>query len=205
MPGYFSLVFEMKKSRTAIRDFCTALIDAGPVFKSGYWGFENDTFDEIVRWNQDKLNSDFLLGYSQHHSHDYKQMLFDYADFSEVRLFIFNHRRCSAFIYELIVPEDDLIVYEKSGDEYITQHKTERMELLKNLAKAMWRTLELSAIQTAWECSDCPPLAKKISAKTKPQAEPFCIIKHSSVAEKLGLPYETTDRNGILIDVHDPM
>lgn len=107
MPAYFSLTFELNKSRNAVGAFCETLVHSGPVFKSGYWGFENDSFAGIIAWNQKKLDEDFELGYTEHHSYDYKQMLFDYADFSEVRLFIMNQRRKPVFSFALIVPEYD--------------------------------------------------------------------------------------------------
>ena len=43
MPAYFSLTFELNKSRNAVGAFCKTLIHCGPVFKSGYWGFEDDS------------------------------------------------------------------------------------------------------------------------------------------------------------------
>ncbi len=203
MPAYFSISFELNKSKTAIKDFCNALIDAGLVFKSGYWGFENDSFDDIITWNQKLLDNNFQLGYKQHHSHDFKQMLFDFSDFSEVRLFIINNENSSTFDFELIIPEDDFMEYEKNGNEYIPHNRTEKMELLKTLAKSMWNSLEILAIQTFWECSYCPPKAKKISNKIKPKAEPFCVIKNSSVVEKLGLPFEEIGRTGVLVEDSD--
>lgn len=42
MPAYFSITFELNKGRDAIDSFCKTLIHSGLVFKSGYWGFEND-------------------------------------------------------------------------------------------------------------------------------------------------------------------
>ncbi len=204
MPAYFSISFELNKSKTAIKDFCNSLIDAGFVFKSGYWGFENDSFDDIVAWNQDKLDNNFQLGYTEHYSHDYKQMLFDFSDFSEVRLFVTNDRKSSTFEFDLIIPEYDFVEWIKNNDKHIPHNKFEKMDLLKVIAKTMWNSLEILAIQTAWECSDCPPKAKHISSKIKPQIEPFCIIKESSVIDKLGgLPFERVGKNGVLIEEHN--
>lgn len=62
MPTYFSLTFELNKGQGAVGSFCKTLIHSGPVFRSGYWGFENDSFDDIITWNQDKLNKNFQLG-----------------------------------------------------------------------------------------------------------------------------------------------
>ncbi|MCI9384664.1 MAG: hypothetical protein HFI24_10755 [Lachnospiraceae bacterium] len=110
MPAYFSITFELNKGRDAIDSFCKTLIHSGLVFKSGYWGFENDSFDDIITWNQNRLDKNFQLGYTEHHSHDYKQMLFDYFNFSEVRLFVMNNRKERTFSFELIVPDQESLV-----------------------------------------------------------------------------------------------
>lgn len=201
MPAYFSLTFELHKSHHAIRGFCEALIRSGLVFKSGYWGFENDSFDDIITWNQKKLDENFVLGYSEHYSHNYKQIQFDYFDFSEVRLFIMNKRRKHTFSFDLIVPEDDLWDYteEKEG-KYFMHLKTERMEQLKSVAKKMWVGTAVLAIQTGWECSDAPPSSGKIERGIKPQAEPFCIINSSTFEKESVFVYEYIERSGVLIE-----
>lgn len=203
MPAYFSVSFELNKSKTAIKDFCYALIDAGLIFKSGYLEFENDSFDDIVAYNQNKLDHNFQLGYTEPFSHDFKQMLFIFSVFTEARLFVMNDKKSSTFKFNLIIPEDDFVEWTKNNDEYIAHKKIEKMNLLKAVAKTLWNSLEILAIQTAWECSDCPPRAKYISSKTKPQIEPFCIIKESSLIDKLALPFEKVGKNGVLIEDQD--
>ena len=201
MPAYFSLTIELYKDRHVISTFCENLVHSGLVFKSGYWGFENDSFDDIITWNQTKLNENFQLGYTEHHSHDYKQMLFDYFEFSEVRLFVMNNRKKNTFSFELIVPEDDLLDYTEENEEsYSVQLKPKRMEQLKSIAKKMWVSTDILAIQTGWEASGLPPSAGKIAMGIKPQTEPFCII-HSSSFEKIPvLTYEYMERSGVLIE-----
>lgn len=201
MPAYFSLTFELNKSQDAVSTFCETLIHSGLVFKSGYWGFENDSFDDIIIWNQKKLDEDFELGYTEHHSHDYKQMLFDFFDFSEVRLFVMNYRKKRTFSFELIVPEDDLLDYtEENEGKYSVRRKTERMEQLKSVAKKMWVGTAALAIQTGWEESDIPPSAVEIAKGIKPQIEPFCIINSSSYEKEPALVYEYIERSGVLIE-----
>lgn len=194
MPAYFSLTFELYKSQDAISAFCETLIHSGLVFKSGYWGFEDDSFEDIIKWNQNKLDENFELGYTEHHSHDYKQMLFDYFGFSEVRLFVLNNKKERTFSFELIVPEDDLL------GEYSVQLKIERMEQLKSVAKKMWVGTDTLAIQTGWEESDIPPSAEEIAKGMKPQTEPFCIINSSSFEKEPVLVYEYIERSGVLIE-----
>lgn len=203
MPAYFSLVFELNKTETAIKDFCDALLAAGPVFKSGFWIAENESLDEIIKWNQEKLNSDFRLGKSEHIAHDYKQIELKFRGFSEVGLLVMNYHRTATFAFELIVPEDDFFDSIKQGEEWSFPRKTKRMEKIKRLAKQIWLSTEVLAIQTAWECSPCPPRAKEFSRKVKPQIEPFCIIKNTSVVKHCDLPYEEVGRGGVLIEDSD--
>ena len=103
----------------------------------------------------------------------------------------------------MIIPEDDFVEWTKTNGEYIPHHKFEKMNLLKTFAKILWNSIEILAIQTAWECSDCPPKANHILSKIKPQAEPFCIIKESALIDKLGLPLEKIGKNGVLIEDQD--
>lgn len=200
MPTYFSLTFELNKGQGAVGSFCKALIHSGPVFKSGYWGFENDSFDDIITWNQDKLDKNFQLGYTEHYSHDYKQMLFDYFNFSEVRLFVMNSKKKHTFSFELIVPEFDLLDYiEERDGTYSVEQKTERMEQLISVAKKMWVGTDILAVQTGWEDSNVPPSAGEIAKGIKPQTEPFCIINSSSFKKEPALTHEYIERNGVLI------
>lgn len=202
MPAYFSLTFELKKGKGAIGSFCKALIHSGLEFKSGYWGFENDSFDDIIAWNQEKLDNNFKLGYTEHHSHDYKQMLFDYSNFTEVRLFILNDPKKHTFSYSLIVPEDDLVDFTKESDgTYSIKRRTEKMEQLISLAKKMWASTDIVAVQTGWECSDFPPSADKIANGIQAQAEPFCII-NSALLKKAALTAtcEYIEQNGVLFE-----
>ena len=201
MPTYFSLTFELNKGQGAISSFCKALIRSGLVFKSGYWGLENDSFDDIITWNQAKLDKNFQLRYTEHHSHDYKQMLFDYFNFSEVRLFVMNHQKETTFTFELIVPERDLLDYMEENDgTYSVVRKTERMRQLISVSKKMWVGTDILAVQTGWEGSNLPPSADEIAKGMKPQTEPFCIIHSSSLKKEPVLTYEYIERNGILIE-----
>lgn len=201
MPAYFSVTFEFYKSQDAVRTFCEALIHSGLVFKSGCWEYEKDSFEDIITWNQGKLDADFELGYTQHYLQDYKQMQFYYFDFSEVRLFITNTRGERTFSFELIIPEADLREYTREKDgNYFEILKPGRMEPLISAVKEIWADTSVLAIQTGWEGSAIPPSAEEIAGGTWPQIEPFCII-HSSYAErKAAFTYECIGRNGLLIE-----
>lgn len=153
MPAYFDLEFQYKKSdinSSTVKDFFSSLTGCGLVYKCGYWHSENDSLEEILTWNQAKIQSNFELGYDEHFSNGYKQMLFEFNDFSEVRLFINNESDCDSFSFHLIIPEDDFLDY-SADDEVI--RLTDRMNIIKDLAVRMWQAGGMSCIQTSWECS----------------------------------------------------
>lgn len=119
MPAYFEVNFQYSKKedtvKTAVEDLYTALIRCGLSFKSGYYEAEHDPMADIIRWNQKKLDENFELGYTKHCSHDYKQVLFDFCGFSEVRVFIHNIKESDSVFFSLIIPEDDFVEWEISG------------------------------------------------------------------------------------------
>ena len=203
MPSYFVLHIELAKTPTVVYDFCHALIHIGPKFKSGFWGFENDSFEKILRWNQDKLNHNFQLGWTEHYSHDYRQMLLEFGEFSEVRLFISNLPQESTFYFCLILPEDDFVEFGKESGKTVPHILPERMSVIRHLAKNIWECTDALAIQTGWECSDLPPHAVHLAEGAMPQAEPFCIIPKTKWLETYQFPYECINRSGILIENAD--
>lgn len=90
MPAYFNLSVQFRRDElypTFVKDFYALLDEAGMRFQSGYWGFEEDSLEETTEWNQRKLEEDFNLGFTEHHSHDYKQVIYKFGGYSEVRGF----------------------------------------------------------------------------------------------------------------------
>lgn len=220
MPAYYSVMFELKKSPTAIEDFLDAFVRSGPVFKSGY-GYESDSREDILKWNQNKLNEDFELGYEEDCSHDYKQMLFDFSDFSHVRLFINNRQNEPTFYMYLLVPEDDLLEYvEKSksnpikprqfevdrirysaeNDAYSELQRQDRMDLLKQLAKNVWQNAPVLAIQTGWEDHDEPVKYRDISAKCSPLTQPFSIVSNDKYHSEWDFKAYHIGRDGTFLE-----
>lgn len=201
MPAYFSITFELSKRPNVIRDFCDSMNESGLSFLRGYWASENDSLSEIISWNQNKLDEDFVLGRSEHYTHNYKQMLLSYSDFSEVRLFIINKKSKPTFSFELIVPEDDLINYSKEQDgSYSRKLMDRRMTELKDLAQKMWSSLDILIIQTGWELSECASNYEDISLNNKPQAEPFAIIPEKIYQREWGMSVQGVNREGMLIE-----
>lgn len=119
MPAYFNLSVQFRRDElypTLVKDFYTMLREAGMKFLSGYWGFEEDSLEETIEWNQRKLEEDFNLGFTEHHMHDYKQVVYSFGSYSEVRGFwMNNYPDDGEFTHEIIIPESDVLVEECSA------------------------------------------------------------------------------------------
>src|SRR6266404_865946 len=92
MPAYTTVRFQFgKESRDAlVRSFYKAFTSEGLAFSRVHaWGCRPDlTLDDIIEWNQQKLDEDFELGYDEDVSHDYRQVLLADHPFSECRVYI---------------------------------------------------------------------------------------------------------------------
>ena len=198
MPGYFSigLVFRRKDlCPTFVADFHDALTRAGLPFRSGFWGCEDSTLPEITAWNQAKLEGNFRLGFTEHHSHGYQQVLFDCDGFSQVRGFWQN--RCPGadqFSFYIIVPEDDLLT-----DGWQLPFLAPRARYWAAVAERLWNVFPpIRSIQTGLEAS--PPAADPDRGEA-PQVLPFAILPAAD--ERLLPPgrfsRKPLDRDGLLV------
>ena len=192
MPAYFSVEFHYtKKDIGRISKIYNALLVCGLRFKSGCYEAENDSWNDIITWNQNKLDDDFELGYEEDCIHDYKQMWFDFYDFSEVRLFILNVHGATEISFHLIVPEADLI-----GENTL---QTDKMKLLEQLAIDMWRQGGICSIQVGWEGSECGISREEMINGIKPIAEPFAVVPRALYKDEWGLERREIEGDGIFI------
>jgi len=201
MPEYFSLILSIKKKdryEHLFEDFVDRLQKTGFVFKSGYWGAEKETLEDIAAWNSKKLSADYELSYDEHYSKGYKQICWDYHGFSEVRLFIVNSKDEEAFSFEIIIPESEFVKFRKKRAIYDPQI----IDDLKKLACELWQWNCISAIQTALELSDGDISVEEMENGKCPSAEPFAIIPESFLKESCleGFEVMHIDRDGILIE-----
>lgn len=202
MPAYFSINFQYKKSEintNLVKDFCDSLIQSGLKFQSGFWGFENDTLEDIVSWNQKKLESNFELGFTEHYSNDYKQILFDFYEFSETRVYIFNSSNSNTFGFNLIIPEEDFIEDIELDGKYVTRNWDDRMKIIEKLLLEMWDREKLSCIQTSWECSDCVTEFSDIIKGVSPLIEPLAIVPKDILNDAWNCDKLYISRNGVLL------
>ncbi len=173
MPTYFhmSLLF----SRGAlypdfIADFDAALDLAGLRFLAGYLEDRDLPQAEIAAWNQKKLEADFVLGLTTHCSRDYKQTLYRFGDYSEVRGFWMNrYPKRSAFTYTILIPQSEVLAYNLT-------FRAQAVSELTALAKELWQFPPVEAVQTGLELSDPPLSLAELRRGVSPDASPFVIV-----------------------------
>ena len=143
---------------------------AGLEFKGGLKGYENESMEDIMDWNQKKLEEDFELGYDEDASNDYKQMRFEYDGFSEVRGFIMNEEPIRGeYIFTLLIPQEEVHV---EGDTY----KKEAVEKLKAIATKLWILPKARTMQTELELGEGITTEMDIRDGAAPSACPFAIV-----------------------------
>lgn len=67
MPAYFNLSVQFRRDDlypAFVKAYYTMLDEAGMKFQSGYWGFDEDSLEETIKWSQRKLVEDFNLGFT---------------------------------------------------------------------------------------------------------------------------------------------
>ena len=175
MPAYFELSLLFQRSELYpdfIADFNAALDRAGLGFSSGYREDEGLSQGEIAAWNQRKLEENFVLGMTTHRSHDYKQTLYDFGGYEEIRGFWMNqHPVQSAFTYLLIIPESEVL------EDGILTFRADAAEELTELGKGLWQFPPVRAIQTGLELSDPPLSLAELRKGQSPNACPFVIVE----------------------------
>ncbi|MCC8024060.1 MAG: hypothetical protein LIP16_01965 [Clostridium sp.] len=183
MPAYFNLSVQFRRDElypTFVKDFYTMLDEAGMKFQSGYWGFEEDSLEETIQWNQRKLEEDFNLGFTEHHSHDYKQVIYRFGAYSEVRGFwMNNYPEDGEFTYEIIIPESEVLM-----EGYPVRFIKKKMDRLLELSEGIWQFPPVRAIQTGLEIEDDSAGLAELAQGGCPSAWPFAIV------EELGACYE---------------
>lgn len=201
MPAYFSMVTTVRKEddyEEFFARYIECLIDNGYAFKSGYYEAANKSLEELIEINVTKLRENFELGYDASIHNDYKQIVFEYPNLSEVRIFIINDGQGDYYTISLIIPEDDII--DRNGGE--PDYDDAFMNELKKLAMDIWRYRNVDNIQTELELSDGAALPGEMEAGASASIEPFAIVEkeryHSADSDKyISLEIE---RGGILIE-----
>lgn len=176
MPAYFNLSLQFRREDLYpdfVKDFFDALELAGLKYLSGYGEAVSDSRGEIIQWNQQKLEKDFVLGFTEHFSHGYRQVLYSFREYSEVRGFWMNqYPEKDCFTYEIIIPEEDVLIHEGGG-----AFQKEHEEAIVELAERLWNFPCIRAIQTGLEGDDASVGLREIELGKMPNMYPFAILE----------------------------
>jgi hypothetical protein len=171
MPAYFSLTFGYRAA-TIPPDFVArtyeSFFQSGFPFKCVYaWGCPADMpLPAIIEWNQRRLERGFELGFTQHVSHDYRQLLLSHPAYRECRLFILALTRQ----FVLIVPEADVF-----KDEGSAIAMPEQVAPLESLARSVWPSELFAAVQTNNEIGSAPSVQRLDDGKPA-SVLPFALL-----------------------------
>jgi hypothetical protein len=213
VPAYYSVGFQYEREAvraTFLRNLYSAML-RGRFAYGGVlaWGCRGDlTLDEVINWNQERLDRDFELGYTEDVSNDYRQVLLCHTQYSECRVIVLNGSR----LIFVIVPEAD--VFEIGGPfpvelsaedaEGLAEYaRPEQVEPLKQLALAVWQSGLVVSVQTCGELSaptDYAPLKEGES----PSMLPFAIVERGWVGTPQlmaqGVRISRAGETGILLE-----
>ena len=198
MPAYFSMIMEFSRYELDfdnMKELHHYLKYAGLEFTGGAWHAEDFSLEQIIEWNQKKLEGDFVLGYDENADNDYKQMNFSYGGFSEVRGFIMNNEPAHGeYIFTLLIPEDEVFI---SDDTY----KKDAVEKLKALATILWILPKTRTIQTELELSGDVAPEKDIREGAFPAAYPFAIVSEKQFGnmDTSGYTAEHINAGGVIL------
>ncbi|WP_026525132.1 hypothetical protein [Butyrivibrio sp. MB2005] len=201
MPAYFSIDISIRKKdiyEGIYADFIGLLQEEGLRFAGGYMEFMDETLEEIISWNEEKLLEDFSIGVDEHYSHDFRQVCFDYHGLSEVRMFILNVTEDDEFNFIIIVPEDELIQLKDGKFSY----KPAIMEDLKQLIVKIWDFESVAAIQTTLELSGETTSVNDLEKGARPMIVPFAVIPKGWMNDDLGEGISVTPiaGDGVLLE-----
>ncbi len=195
MPAYYSVGFQYERAAVG-HDYLRALYSAmlqGDFTYGGVlaWGCRGDlTLEEVIRWNQERLDRDFELGYTEDVSNDYRQVLLRHAQFRECRVIVGNGAR----LISVIVPENDVFdlggpfpaeLFAVDVEELVGHIRQEQVEPLKHLALSVWHRGLAVSVQTYGELGSATD-HELLKAGKLPSMLPFSIMEKSWIgAERL--------------------
>lgn len=154
MPAYTTVEFRFAKTSSAglVRKVYDAFSSEGLLFSHVLaWGCDpNISLEEVIDWNQGKLDQGFELSRNEDISNNYRQILLSGHPFTECRLFILPQADDIAF--HCIISEDQ--ISELNSDS------------IQNAADRIWETLPVEAIDSygEWLDDDLAPPAARIFA-----------------------------------------
>ncbi len=200
MPAYFTMTIQRKIGQLTdnyVEQVYSTIIEAGYPFKSGFWFHQDAAFDEIVAWNQTKLEQCLQLAFTEHVSQDYKQILFNAPEYNEMRGFWM----CSEIdiCFNLIIPESDILNCE--GGDRVLENK---IAPIRAMALKIWEKKLADVIQTSVESDGGYFSINEVLNGINVISHPFAIVPKNVVAKFNDYYFKnkliSVGNNGILIN-----
>jgi hypothetical protein len=193
MPAYFELAFSFRYSDlhvNFVKQVYDTIFQNGFLYKDSYLD-PGISLDEIIAWNQNKLEKKFKLGLKQTLRQGYHQILLQREGYTELRLFwMYSNEEISLF---LITPESDIL---DANFKFISSKFTPFIEL----AKVMWDKTDVITIQTALEIDGgVTDLKGIVSSKELPFVRPFAILGKKYYQEMPNIEVHDIFDDGILL------
>ena len=183
MPAYTSIDFEFDKpvGNDFVRRFYTAFLNDDIRFSRALaWGSEPDqTLEDIIAWNQHKLDMNFIPGMDTHIRHYSRQICLTVPPFSECRLIISNYENWLKVW--CIIPE--------------TEISAANCKVIEDAALRTWSEFDVKIVESYGELEGAVGAAK-VAKGVQPAARLFAIVRPeiSQHASKLYfLPQEIED------------
>lgn len=198
MPPYFSI--EIQFPYTCVNDSLVqqvhaVLFDNLP-FRSGYGNDEHLSADEIADWNGRLLTNRFQLGFTEHYSKGYKQVLLESEVFSEVRMFWSCQE--DSIVMTCIIPESDVLL-----EEDVWMFDPVRMEVLRKICIHIWNNTPAACLQTCLEGDGGPVGMNRLQAGDLPSIDPIAIVPSALAAMQPNLKptiqIQTIPKAGLLL------
>ena len=188
MPAYTTFQFSFLKEDLypkLVEDFYQAIqVEEVSFDKVFAWGCsENTSLEEIIEWNQEKIDSNFRLGYTEDVSNGFRQILLKWAKTYECRIFISNDS--NNFSFHLIIPEGD--IYDSDN------HSTLRKMLLSVVEK-----MPVYTVQSYDEISDSATV-KQLKNGVLPTIEYFGYVP-SFIHKRLSNKLSNQVKNGYFVE-----
>lgn len=186
MPAYVSMTFEYSRLELDydnMKELTAYIRHAQLEFKGGVGEYENETLEEIMDYNQKKLEENFVLGSGEDKKNDYKQMRFGYEGFSEIRGYISNNYPADReYSFTLLFPEEEVMA-EKGV------YRTEAVAKMKNIASLLWILPKTRTVQTELETGDGILTEQQIKDGAAPSVCPLAIVCEKQFGQMDTDPY----------------
>lgn len=154
---------------------------------------------EIIDWNQQLLEKKFILGYDEHVSNNYKQLLLSSELYTHMRMF-WGYRN-DKVSFSIIIPEYEILV-----DEGEWQFRKGQIKPIIDLCQDLWEQSPVEIIQSCLEMDGGPISIGKVQNGELPSINPIAIINRDLLKTinnlnnfKLNTELIEIENNGIMI------